>query len=134
MKRTILAAAIGALAAVASASAHHSFAAAYFEDRRISVEGDVTAFELVNPHAWVHLVAADETGRLRNFSAEWSNPGRLKQAGLTAQSIRPGDHVIITGSPGRNPSDGKIHLRAIERPSDGWKWPLARAGSPGDAR
>lgn len=128
MKRTILVLSIGALTAVASASAHHSFAAAYFEDQRITVEGDVTSFELVNPHAWVHISAADESGRPRNFSAEWSNPARLKQAGLTAQSIRPGDHVIITGSPGRNPSEGKIHLRTIERPSDGWKWPIARAG------
>jgi hypothetical protein len=72
-------------------------------------------------------MAPDQNGEMQKFSAEWSNPRRLKEQGLTAEAIRPGDHVVITGSPGRNAAERKIHLRGIERPADGWKWPLPRA-------
>ena len=126
MKRILLALSIGAAALGAPAAAHHSFSAAYFEDQRVSVSGEVVQFDYVNPHAWVHLMAEDQNGELQKFSAEWSNPRRLKQQGLAADAIRPGDRVTITGSPGRKPEERKIHLRTIERPADGWRWPQAR--------
>jgi hypothetical protein len=109
--------------AIASASAHHSFSADYHEEQTVTIEGDVTAFELVNPHSWIRLVAEDENGQLQSLSAEWSNAARLKQLGFTVASIKPGDRLIITGSPGRNPAERRVHLRTIHRPSDGWKWP-----------
>ena len=123
MKRTLLVLSIGALTAVTSLSAHHSFAADYFEEQKVSVEGDVIAFELKNPHAWLHLAVVDTNGKAQKFSAEWSNPARLKQAGFTIESFKPGDHLIIAGSPARDPEEHRIHLRSIQRPSDGWKWP-----------
>ena len=123
MKPTLLALWLAALTAVASPSAHHSFAADYFEEQKVSLEGDVTAFELKNPHAWLHLAVVDENGTRQIFSAEWSNPARLKQAGFTPDSFKPGDHLIVTGSPARDAAEHRIHLRTIRRPSDGWKWP-----------
>ena len=36
--------------------------------------------------------------------------------------IKPGDHVIITGNPGRNPEDHRLRMRSIKRPSDGFGW------------
>jgi len=123
VKRTLLTLSLGALTAVASLSAHHSFAADYLEEQKISLEGDVIAFELKNPHSWLYLSVVDENGTPQKFSAEWSNPARLKQAGFTTESFKPGDHLIITGSPGRDPAEHRIHLRTIRRPSDGWKWP-----------
>jgi hypothetical protein len=122
VKRTLLALSLGALTAAASPSAHHSFAADYLEDQKVSIEGDVIAFEFKNPHAWLHLLVTDGNGT-QKFSAEWSNTARLKQAGFTAGSFQPGDHLIITGSPGRNPAEHRVHLRTIQRPSDGWRWP-----------
>src|SRR4051812_23497784 len=106
-----------------AASAHHSFAAEYFEEQKVSLEGDVIAFELKNPHSFLYLTVIDETGKAQKFSAEWSNPARLKQAGFTTDSFKPGDHLIVTGSPGRDSAAHTIHLRTILRPSDGWKWP-----------
>ena len=123
MKRTLLALWLVVLTAVASLSAHHSFSAEYVEEQRVSIEGDVIAFELKNPHSWLHLAVLDENGNRQKYSAEWSNPARLKQAGFTADSFKVGDHLILTGSPGRNPAEHRIHLRTIQRPSDGWKWP-----------
>jgi hypothetical protein len=123
VQRTVLSLAWGVLAAVASLSAHHSFSADYFEEQKVSIEGDVIAFEFRNPHALLHLLVIDENGASRQVSAEWSNPARLKQAGFSADSFKAGDHLILTGSPGRDPAEHKIHLRTIRRPSDGWKWP-----------
>ena len=122
MKRALLALSLGVLA-VASPAAHHSFGADYFEEQKVSLEGDVIAFELKNPHAWLHLAVVDENGKRQEFSAEWSNPARLKQAGFSPESFKAGDHLIITGSPGRDAAEHRIHLRTIQRPSDGWKWP-----------
>jgi Family of unknown function (DUF6152) len=130
VKRTLLALALGALTAVASPAAHHSFSAEYLEEQKVSIEGDVIAFELKNPHAWLHLAVVDENGNRQTYSAEWSNPARLKQAGFSVDSFKPGDHLILTGSPARDPAAHRIHLRMIQRPSDGWKWP--RSGRDDD--
>ena len=111
----------------ARASAHHSFAAFYLEDQSVSIEGVVTKFHYVNPHAWVYISARDIEGVLRTVGAEWSNPARLAQAQVGKDTLKPGDRVIITGSPSRDAQDYKIHLKGIVRPSDGWTW-AGRAG------
>jgi hypothetical protein len=120
--RTLLVVALGALVGSVPASGHHSFAAYYFEDQTMSIEGDLAELEYRNPHAWVHVLAADTSGEIQKFSAEWANPRRLRQQGITKDTLRPGDRLIVTGSPGRNPSEYKMHLKRIERPADGWKW------------
>lgn len=102
--------------------AHHSFAAHYFEEQSVSIQGELVEFEYKSPHAWVHVMAKDDKGQLQRFSAEWANPNRLQQFTITKDTLKAGDYVIVTGSPGRNASDGKIHLKSIERPADGWKW------------
>ena len=40
------------------------------------------------------------------------------------------DFVRIWGSPSRDPNDGRIHLKRILRPSDGWEWKQARRSDP----
>lgn len=118
--RIVLTLAVVALSA--RASAHHSFAALYFEEQSVSIGGVVTEFHYVNPHAWLYILAQDVQGVLRTLGAEWSNPARLAQAQIRKDTLKPGDHVIITGSPSRDTQDYKIHLKGIVRPSDGWSW------------
>jgi hypothetical protein len=103
-------------------AAHHSFPAYYFEERSVSIEGEVVEFVNAAPHAWLYLRAPDDRGTMRRFGAEWANPTRLARDGITSETFKPGDRVIVTGSPGRNAAEYKIHLKAIERPADGWKW------------
>ena len=111
-----------ALVVAAGADAHHSFPTYYFEDQTVTIEGAVVAFDYRAPHAWVHVLVPDTDGQTQPFSAEWANPQRLARDGVTADRIKPGDVVRITGSPGRTPSEQKIHLKRIERPADGWVW------------
>ena len=106
----------------APASAHHSFAAFYFEDQSVTIEGVVTEFHYVNPHAWVYISAPDVIGIQRVVGAEWSNPARLAQAQIRKDTLKPGDRVMITGSPARDVQESKIHLKRIVRLSDGWTW------------
>jgi hypothetical protein len=110
------------LAAVPAVYAHHSFAADYFEDRMVTVEGDLTEFNYRNPHAFVVVRAPDTDGQMVTFAAEWAGAGRLGQQGITADTLKPGDRVRIEGAPGRDASAHRIHLKSIERPSDGWTW------------
>jgi hypothetical protein len=122
MKAALLTLVVGVVALRAPVVAHHSFAAHYFEEQTVSVEGELVEFEYRAPHAWVRLMAPDEKGVLQQFAAEWANPSRLSQLGVTKETLKPGDRIIVTGSPGRNPAERRIHLKSIQRPADGWAW------------
>jgi hypothetical protein len=123
--RTFLGLALVALVVLAGsvpAAGHHSFAASYVEDQSVSAEGDVVELEYRNPHSWVHIAARDNSGRMQKVSAEWASTVRLNQMGITKDALKPGDHVIMTGSPARNPAEYSMHLKKIVRPADGWQW------------
>lgn len=119
MRKLLLAA---VLLAAPAAYAHHSFAADYFEDQSVTLEGDITEFRYRNPHAWVVFRAPDASGEMATFSAEWAGAGRLGQMGITADTLKPGDRIRIVGAPGRDASQRRLHLKQIERPADGWTW------------
>jgi hypothetical protein len=108
------------------ASGHHSFAAYYFEDQSVTVRGTLEEFEYRAPHAWVHLSVADDSGAVKRYSAEWSNPNRLSRDGISKDTLKAGDLVVVTGSPGRKAEENRIHLKRIERPADGWRWGRTR--------
>jgi hypothetical protein len=113
---------LGVLAGGVSAGSHHSFAAQYFEDRTISIEGDLVRFEFRNPHAWVYVLVPGERGETREYGGEWSNVKRLVQQGVTKNTLKPGDRLVLTGSPARNLSEHALHVKRIERRGDGWVW------------
>ena len=106
-----------------NAWAHHSFAATYFEDQRVTVEGDLVQFLYRNPHSFVHVEAKDpKTGEMVRWAVEWGAGGQLGRQGVTRETLKPGDHVIVVGNPGRNPEDHRLRMVNVTRPSDGWKW------------
>ena len=107
---------------VAPVSAHHSFAATYFEDKTESVEGELVQFLFRNPHSFVHVEGKDKEGNAVRYAVEWGAGLQLNRQGVTRETLKPGDHVVITGNPGRNPEDHRLRMRTITRPSDGWKW------------
>jgi hypothetical protein len=122
MTRALLTLAVATLVTGAVASAHHSFSAYYFEDRTVTLEGAVHEFHFRNPHAVLMVTAKDDGGTLRTYAAEFASPSRLAPQGFTKDTLKPGDRVIVTGSPGRVPSEYKVHLKRVQRLSDGWSW------------
>ena len=123
--RSLAAGVLVTLGLGAAVSAHHSFAAYYFEDQSVQIEGAIVEVQYKAPHVWVHVRAQDE-GKERVYAAEWANPSRLERDGMTKDTLRVADVVRIWGSPSRDPNDGRIHLKRIVRPSDGWEWRPAR--------
>jgi hypothetical protein len=122
MTRVLLSVAAGTLVAVATASAHHSFAAFYFENQSVTLEGVVQEFQLRSPHALLMFAVRGEDGQTNTYTAEWGNPSRLSSQGVKRDTLQVGDVVVVTGSPGRVATEYKVHLKGIRRPSDGWRW------------
>jgi uncharacterized protein DUF6152 len=122
MKRTLALVAItGLLVTAAPADAHHSFAATYFEEV-VTIEGELVQFLYRNPHSFVHVMAPDPQGTAQRWAVEWGAGLQLSGQGVTRETLKPGDHVIITGNPGRTESDHRLRMRSITRPKDGWTW------------
>lgn len=124
--RTVATGVLVTLGLCVSVSGHHSFAAYYFEDQSIQIEGDIVEVQFKAPHIWVHVATRDESGKEKKYAAEWANPSRLEREGMTKDTLKVADFVRIWGSPSRDPNDGRIHLKRILRPSDGWEWRPAR--------
>ena len=113
----------GAFACGAQAFAHHSFTATYLEGQEATIEGDLVQFIYRNPHAFVQVMAPDpQTKDVVRWAVEWAGNGQLRQAGITAETLKVGDHVVVTGSLGRNPEEHRLRMRTISRPKDGWRW------------
>lgn len=126
MRRTLLTLAIAFIIAGIPAGAHHSFAAYYIESQSISIEGEVREFQFRSPHAILLFAARTPEGQMQTYAAEWANPRRLGGQGIDKDTLKPGDLVVVTGSPGRTASEYKVHLKGIRRPADGWSWDRGR--------
>jgi len=129
VRRTLLTLAIAVILSGITASAHHSFAAYYFENQSTTIEGEVQEFQLRSPHALLLFRGRTPEGTIETYTAEWANPRRLGEAGITRDTLKPGDLVVVTGSPGRTPAERKVHLKGIRRPVDGWAYGTARRGT-----
>jgi len=123
MKDKLLVALIVTLTAAAiSVRAHHSFAATYDESKTAKIEGTLVQFLFRNPHSFVHVMAPDENGQMQRWAVEWGGVGQLAGQGVTRETLKTGDVVVITGNPGRNPADHRIRMVTLRRPLDGFGW------------
>jgi hypothetical protein len=104
------------------ATAHHSYAATYFVDQSSKIDGTVEEFLWRNPHSFIKVKAPDDKGVVRVWSIEWGGGVQLSKSNVTRDTLKPGDHVIIVGNPGRDPEEHRIRIKSIERPADGFKW------------
>ena len=113
---------VGAGAVIGSASAHHSFDATYDASRQAQIRGEVAQFLFRNPHSMVQVLAPDEKGEMRRWAIEWAGVNVLTGEGISRDTLRIGDQVVVTGNPGRVPTDYRMRMLSIERPLDGWQW------------
>ena len=123
MKRLLVVVLVaGACALSTRAYAHHSFAATYLEDQTVTIEGELVQFLFRNPHSFVHLLVKQKDGQQVRYAVEWGGAGQLGSQGVTRETLRPGDVVVISGSPGRNPADHRVRMVSLKRPKDGFGW------------
>ena len=120
----------GILVAGSVASAHHSYGATYDVKKEIKLEGKLAQFVYRNPHAFVHMTAPDEHGTMQRWAVEWSGTSQLANDGVTRESLKVGDAIIVTGRPSRPGScipsakPDSSNIRPARRPAagcSGWR-------------
>ena len=107
------------LASVA-AHAHHSISAVYDGSRQQRLEAVVAEFQFVNPHPFV-IVTVEANGAEESWRLEMDNRGELQGVGMSAETLKPGDRVVVTGSLGRN-EPRTLYIRQLDRPADGFRY------------
>ena len=123
MKRLLVVLLVAGTCAVGStAYAHHSFAATYLEDQKVTIEGQLVQFLFRNPHSFIHVMVKEKDGSMVRYAIEWGGASQLGSGGVTRETLKPGDMLVIMGSPGRNPADHRIRMISLRRPKDGFGW------------
>ena len=92
----IVSALIAAVAIGAPASAHHAFQAEFDGNQPIMLHGKVTKVEWINPHTWVHMIVVTD-GTPQEWMVEAGTPNTLLREGLTRDSLKPGEEIIVRG-------------------------------------
>jgi hypothetical protein len=103
----------------ATVRGHHAIGAIYDAARRLTLEGVVSGVRFVPPHPFVDIDVTRPDGKTLRWRLELDNHFELVGVGMTADTLKPGDKVIVTGSGARN-QDRSLYVRSLERPSDGF--------------
>jgi hypothetical protein len=110
-------AALGFALAAWPAGAHHSFGSIYDSGRHATVEGVVAEFAFVHPHPMLFIV----DGASKRWRLEMDNRFELADIGMTADTFKPGDRVVVTGNVGRAEAQ-TLYLRSLLRSADGLRY------------
>ena len=76
--------------------AHHGLAA-FDTTHVVSLQGTVTDFQWIQPHAVIHADLKDEKGKVANWVLELGSPTMLERHGWSPDSVKRGDQVTVFG-------------------------------------
>jgi hypothetical protein len=82
-------------------SAHHG-TASFDTTKDLTLKGTVTDWIWANPHCFLKFDAMDETGTVRNWAVEVSNPTDMTKRGWARSSFKVGDAVTVNLQPVKN--------------------------------
>jgi membrane protein implicated in regulation of membrane protease activity len=99
--------------AVVEALPHHAFSPVYDEKRVITVAGIVTEFRFVNPHAMMVMDVTDEAAKVVPWVVEFAGRLNLSEFSWTADSIKAGERVTVTGNPTHTGSQRMFFRRLV---------------------
>ena len=122
MRRVLLFVMALAFVGATAAYAHHSYAATYDTNKEIKLEGKLVQFVYRNPHSFVHIEAPDDKGTTQRWAIEWSGGGQLANQGVTRDSLKVGDQVVIAARPSRVTGEFRALMVNLKRPADGFTW------------
>jgi len=104
-----------------AAHAHHSISGMYDESRRVTFDGVVAEFHYVNPHPFVLIDVKDAGGKAQQWRLELDNRHELADIGVTDDTLKPGDRLVVSGSPARGDPHA-LYVRRLDRPADGFQY------------
>lgn len=93
-----------ALFAVSAPALAHHGTANYDTEKSVSVTGNVTDFQFVNPHVLIYMQAKDASGKMVAWQGELTSPNRLSRTGWKKDTVKPGEVITITGYPAKSGS------------------------------
>jgi hypothetical protein len=105
--------------------AHHSISSVYEASQEMTLEGVVTEFHFVYPHPFVTI---DVQQGSTHWMLEMDNRSELARVGMTSQTLKPGDRIVVTGNPARGGRQS-LYIRKLARPADGFQYEQV-GGSP----
>jgi len=113
MTKTALRALLSTIVMMGSSAAlaHHAFYSVYDGERTVTVEGTVSEFRFVNPHAHMTLDTVDEQGSSVAWNVEFDGVLNLTNGGWTANTIPAGSRVTVTGNPTHSGSPKMFFVR-----------------------
>ncbi len=106
MYRKLIVALICLLGASLQALAHHSSNPHYDPNKPIALEGVVTDFKFVNPHAYLYFDVTSADGTVANWNCEMSAASQLKRNGWTKELFAPGTKVTLDAIEARRDPQG----------------------------
>jgi hypothetical protein len=80
------------------AFAHHSHAM-YDDARTVTITGTVVSFDWTNPHCWLNVTVADQTGGSAQWAIELGSTASLAQEGWRPKTVAAGDSVSVVLRP-----------------------------------
>ena len=92
----------GVLAMPGAMRAHHSFSAAFDENKPVSITGVIAEIRIENPHSWFFVNVTDESGKVTRWGFEGNTPTSLLRAGYKRDAVKVGDKVTVKGSRARD--------------------------------
>jgi hypothetical protein len=113
--------------------AHHAISAIYDSSKRVTLEGAVREFQFINPHPLL-IIEVSEGGKTLEWRLEMDNRYELIDEGMKADTLKPGDRVVASGSLSRTNPQG-MYLMRLDRAMDGFRYeqigasPRVRLGS-----
>src|SRR5262245_43004358 len=122
MKRLILSTLLGICIASTTGKAHHSIAGVYDSSREVSIEGVVREFLFINPHPFVVVEVKSTSGPTQTWKLEMDNRSELIDVGMTNETLKRGDRVVVIGSLIRPPQSQGLYIRKLDRPADGFQY------------
>ena len=124
MKRAISLLAVAGLGLLSTtqSNAHHSYAATYDVSRSVRLEGELVRFEYRSPHSYLHMMVVDEHGETQRWAVEWAAPTALVRQGVSRDTLRSGDELIVVARPSRVQGEFRSLMLTLERPADGLTW------------
>jgi hypothetical protein len=92
-----------------SASAHHSFAM-FDRSKETTLVGVVQEFQWTNPHSWIEIDVANESGGTDKWSIECNSPNNLARQGWKSSSVKAGDKISVVIWPLRSGEKGGLFI------------------------
>jgi Family of unknown function (DUF6152) len=100
----------GLLLGVPSLWGHHGLA--QFDMKHpVKMQGTVTDFQWINPHAYIYADLKDENGKVANWKLELGSLGMLTRFKWNPNTVKRGDRVAVQGFRAK---DGSPYMSLVE--------------------